>query len=275
MGTPRSSLTQQSTMAEGKFFAIRSQLNDLVLDIQNNTAEPGNPVAPWHFHGGDNQLWYEDYVNGCIRSALDDTLVLEVQGDTLALGSFNPHELMQKWCTAGDRITNKENPNSVFDIADHNEDAGARVCCWDDNGGPNQRWSFDYQPPKFCYIKSSMNDRVLDIKGDQAEPGAKVIMYTKNEGISDNQLWYEDRYGVIRSKLNDCAIDTCDGKAITNDYDPGTQTQQWVKVENRIVNKFDPATCLDIKGAKDRDGAKLIGYEYSGSDNQHWEFEYL
>merc|ERR1712170_335702 len=86
--------TATDKMAEGKFFVIRSQLNDMVLDVSNNVASPGNPVVMWHFNGGDNQLWYEDYVNGCIRSALDDTLVLEVQGDTLALGSFNPHELM-------------------------------------------------------------------------------------------------------------------------------------------------------------------------------------
>merc|ERR1711976_87087 len=267
--------TYSANMAEGKFFVIRSQLNGLVLDVANNTAAPGNPVVMWDFNGGENQLFYEDYVNGCIRSALDDNLVLEVQGDCLALNYYNPNEMMQRWCTAGDRMPNKENPNSVLDIAENNEEAGARVCAWSDNGGANQRWVFEYQPPKYCFIKACMNERVLDIKGDQVEPGAKVITYTKNEGITDNQIWYEDRYGVIRSKLNDCAIDTCDGKAITNDYDPSTQTQQWVKVENRIVNKFDPATCLDIKGAKDRDGAKLIGYEYSGSDNQHWEFEYL
>ena len=67
-------------MGEGKFFVIRSQLNGMVMDIQDNVLAPGNPVALWHYNGGENQLWYEDYVNCCIRSALDDNFVLQVMG---------------------------------------------------------------------------------------------------------------------------------------------------------------------------------------------------
>merc|ERR1712170_198142 len=200
--------TYSANMAEGKFFVIRSQLNGLVLDVANNTAAPGNPVVMWDFNGGENQLFYEDYVNGCIRSALDDNLVLEVQGDCLALNHFNPHE-------------------------------------------PIQQWTFDYQPPRYCFIKSCMNGRVLDVKGNDASPGTKVITYTRNDGLTDNQLWYEDRYGCIRSKLSDLAIDTADGVAVTNECMPSIPTQQWVKSESRIVNRMDPTSCLDIKGAKD------------------------
>jgi len=50
-----------------------------------------------------------------------------------------------------------------------------------------------------------MNDKVLDIQGGESDPGAKVVMYDQKETDDDdvdNQLWFEDRYGNIRSKLN-------------------------------------------------------------------------
>ena len=66
---------------QGKFFFIRSQLNDLVLEIKDGIASVGQAVVTGRSHGGDNQLWYEDSLNMCIRSKLDDMLVLEVQGN--------------------------------------------------------------------------------------------------------------------------------------------------------------------------------------------------
>lgn len=67
-------------MSEGKFFRIRSRCSNLVLEIQDGVAAPGTPVVTARSHGGDNQLWYEDAVNKCIRSKLDDSLVLEMAG---------------------------------------------------------------------------------------------------------------------------------------------------------------------------------------------------
>ena len=66
---------------QGKFFTIRSHLNGMVLDLQDNMANPGNQVKMWDFHGGENQLWYEDYSKCCIRSALDDNYCLEIMGE--------------------------------------------------------------------------------------------------------------------------------------------------------------------------------------------------
>ena len=52
-----------------------------------------------------------------------------------------------------------------------------------------------------------MNGKVMDVEGADTEAGTKVIMYDKNDSAPDNQLWYEDKYGVIHSKLNDFALD--------------------------------------------------------------------
>jgi len=54
----------------------------------------------------------------------------------------------------------------------------------------------------YFYIKSAMNGKVLDIEGGCKQSGTKVILYSQNKKPSDNQLWFEDRYGNIRSKLN-------------------------------------------------------------------------
>ena len=51
---------------------------------------------------------------------------------------------------------------------------------------------------------SQFNGKAVDIAGDSEEPGTEIITYDKKKkkkGSVDNQLWFEDRRGVIRSKL--------------------------------------------------------------------------
>lgn len=60
----------------------------------------------------------------------------------------------------------------------------------------------------YCYIRSELNCKVMDVKGGDSCPDTKVIMYERKDGQEDNQLWWEDRYGVIRSKLTGFALDT-------------------------------------------------------------------
>ena len=53
-----------------------------------------------------------------------------------------------------------------------------------------------------------MHGKVLDIKYASSKPGAELIMYEKKGGNDiNNQLWYEDQDGVVKSKLNHFAID--------------------------------------------------------------------
>jgi len=57
------------------------------------------------------------------------------------------------------------------------------------------------------YIKPESDPKlVLDVRGADRKPGAKVILYTDKGDLADNQLWYENERGVIRSKLNGFAI---------------------------------------------------------------------
>ena len=62
------------------------------------------------------------------------------------------------------------------------------------------------------YIVSDMHHKVLDIEGGSSTPGARVIVWPKKGGGDrQNQLWYFDENGIIRSALNDFAL-TAEGQ---------------------------------------------------------------
>ena len=64
------------------------------------------------------------------------------------------------------------------------------------------------RPAPFFYIRSYQSTKVLDVRGADPKPGTKLIIYEAKGDMADNQLWYEDQNGIIRSKLNGFAIDT-------------------------------------------------------------------
>ena len=51
---------------------------------------------------------------------------------------------------------------------------------------------------------------MLDIEANSHGAGAKVIMFHRKDAKADNQLWFEDHSGNIRSKLNENnVLDAC------------------------------------------------------------------
>ena len=69
------------------YYAIVSRLNGLALDIEGASLNPGAFVIPWDKHLADNQLWYDDAINGTIRSKLN-SFCLDIEG--LFIGCFFP-----------------------------------------------------------------------------------------------------------------------------------------------------------------------------------------
>jgi len=60
----------------------------------------------------------------------------------------------------------------------------------------------------YYHIRSRLNGLVLDVEGDNRNPGARIVMWNQKPGNCDNQLWYDDfATGTIRSKLNDFCLD--------------------------------------------------------------------
>ena len=53
-----------------------------------------------------------------------------------------------------------------------------------------------------------MHGKVIDVKAAKEDPGTKIVMYKKWDDVRDNQLFWEDKYGYLRSKLTGFAIDT-------------------------------------------------------------------
>jgi len=125
-------------------------------------------------------------------------------------------------------------------------------------------------------IVSEMNGKALDINKGQSRPGADVIMYQRKMDRSPNQLWYLDHSGIIRSMLNDFALEAKkQGDHFEMEPFNGAPRQQWIFDRNRIINRAFPGECMDIERAENKDGAHVIAWPYKGSINQHWRIDYV
>lgn len=69
-----------------------------------------------------------------------------------------------------------------LDVADRNDNDGARVIAFDCNGQSNQRWR-----ARDGQIRSESTGKCLDIENARARPGQAVIMYRCTG--SENQRW--------------------------------------------------------------------------------------
>jgi len=266
-------------------YLIKSRLHGLVLDCEGG-GKDGGKVIPWDQHGQENQLFYDDNSTGTIRSKAGNR-VLEVQGGQLVVNQYRAGDQNQQWYRDGAFIRNKANPNNVLDILNNNKEKGAKVGVWPHGGGPNQSWEFPSaggSAPstgavmgggggRRFYIVSEMNGKVVDIKGASANAGTPVCMYHKNSTPSDNQLWYMDGSGHIKSALNNMAF-TNGAKGgelkMQNASDPRAQ---WRVEGNKIVNGAGES--LDIRGENKSDGAELVSYDQKNQANQHWRLEYV
>jgi len=258
----------------GKFFKIKSALNGLVLEVADCDIAPGARVHTWEDSDGDNQLWYEDQITGTIRSKLND-LCLEVSADGAQMNPYQPEEINQHWAVADTKIVNGDMPDHVFDISASCMDPGADIVNWEDHDGPNQHFDIEYQEPFYFYIKSQMHGKVIDVDDGCPDPGTKVIMYGKKDDLEDNQIFYQDKYGIIHSKLNDFSLDSSDGKFRLNPYDPECPGMQWTYSGGTIRNKLEHEKVADIYDEDTWDGAKIVPFDYSGNSNQLWELEYI
>lgn len=275
-------------MARSYYF-IRSRLNGLVFDIEGGSRSPGARVIMWSQKGGgdsDNQLWYDDYATGTIRSKMHD-FCLDFNGSCIVVQPYVYGNPNQQWERADPHIRNRLQPHKVLDIANNDRNAGAYLVSWDRHGSSNQCFDFNFtsppsvpvaQPPpsrQLFFIVSDMHGKVLDIEGGSSAPGAKVIVWPKKNDGSRNQLWYFDGQGIIRSALNDFAFEAkhANDKIRMMPYRHGSGHQTWRLMGNRIMK--NGSECLDIAGANSGDGAEVLSYGYKGSVNQHWHLQYV
>lgn len=277
------------------YFFIRSRQNGLVLDIEGGNPAPGTPVIVWKQKETDNsnQLWFEDQATRTIRSKLNE-YCLDVGGPHIVLQPYQPGNPNQLWERSSEVIRNCNQPNKVLAVDRSRPGAGGRIFISNVNQKKQQAGHlFDFQfqvpdnpvsamaalsisqqpPRRRFHIVSEMHCKVLDIRGGNPCSGTEVIIWPKKSGYHANQLWYFDSEGVIRSALNDMALDSgVGGQHVRMMPCNGAARQQWRLVGNRIVNNAHE--CLDIRGESRKDGAEVISYRYKGSSNQHWRVEY-
>lgn len=123
---------------------IVSQMNGLVLDIKGASRDAGAEVCMWHRKNSDNANQKWRYENGYFVSQLSG-LVLDIKG-----GSNAP---------------------------------GAKLCLWQRKFGSdaeNQKWKLSKGGFIVSKVKANNGGKlVLDIAGENREPGAEVIVWTK------------------------------------------------------------------------------------------------
>jgi hypothetical protein len=183
----------------------------------------------------------------------------------------------QQWAFNKGRGGVVENPATltVLDVVGGSTDAGAEVCAWGPHGGDNQKWEIEPLPIQYFYISSATCGKVLDISGGSKSAGAKVIIYPKKGKGTDNQLWFEDSYGNIRSKLNDnLVLDASDGVLKTGEWSDGASHAFWAVDGTRIVNKLNHNEVLDLKDACTDNGTEICAWAPHGNENQQWHIEY-
>jgi len=121
---------------------------------------------------------------------------------------------------------------------------------------------------------SELNGKVIDVQHERKEPGAKLVMWDKHTPAKQNQLFYTDPQGFIRSALNDLTFSNkTSGHDLLTEPSTNDPRGEWMFEGNKIVSRVGEA--MDIKGASKHNGAEVISYPYKGAPNQHWKQEFV
>lgn len=128
-----------------------------------------------------------------IYSALGGNLVLDVFGEGRRNGTsvdvypWKPAAAdNQLWTYVNGLYLVSKQSGRVLDIRNWNPKDGGIVEIWDWNGGANQQWQIGADG----FIRSVMNQHVLDVKGALARPGTAVISWSQKSTGTLNQQWH-------------------------------------------------------------------------------------
>jgi len=262
---------------KGKYFQIKSKQSVLYLDIKGASSAPGTPVILWNKNNEDNQIWYHHPLTKTIRSK-QSNVCLDLNGDRLCVGPYQQGRWEQQWGfnKSTNTIDNVARRGKVLDVVAAATAPGTEVCSWDHHGRDNQKWELQAAgPTKYFHIRSALCTKVLDISGNNKNPGGQVILWPK-KGNADNQLWFEDCFGNIRSKLNDrLVLDGSSGELKTGEYADGRNRVYWAIDGTKIASVQNPNEVLDVKGSSTEDGTPICVWNHHGEPNQQWHFDYV
>ena len=121
------------------YYYIKTYLKPLVLEVANESPNPGMQVYSNPKNNGPNQQWRDDHATGTIRVKLDD-FCMDIEGGQLVINPYEPGKQDQQWERKGNTITNRSD-KMVLEIA--GDDPGDKVTKAQGNGGTNQSWAFE------------------------------------------------------------------------------------------------------------------------------------
>jgi len=130
---------------------------------------------------------------------------------------------------------------------------------------------------KYFLLINEANCQLLEVQNGSARPGAKLVIDKKKHDKPPQQRWYCDESGVIRSGVNEYALESKDGgdKVCLMPYS-GDARQQWILKDNRIINKLLASDCVALKKRLFlSDDADVIVTRYEGKAYQHWRVEFI
>jgi len=257
----------------GKYFWICSRLDaDFVVDVENGDVSHGQKVVLKSNNGEHSQQWCYDYIFNVIRNRKDEQMCLRRDGDKSRVEEFDEGVRDQRWVLEhNDRVRCLNNAD-VLVVKGGDAEDDTPIVCKSYDGDQRQKFTFRYVEPETFSIRSKLNGKVLDITGGDGDPGTDIVMWEANGG--DNQMWYQDRFGHIFSKLNKLTIECADGSLKTAKYDGLDDDREWILCGNTIRNLTSRNECLDISGANEDDGAAVGKAPYDNQVHQQWEIFY-
>jgi hypothetical protein len=127
-------------------------------------------------------------------------------------------------------------------------------------------------------IVNEANCSVLEINHGNAKPNAQVVSNKRRPDRPACQVWYIDETGVIRSKLNNFAMEAKEnGSSLRMMPFTGDARQKWTFKDNKIINEVFRNDCLGLKKGiiRLKDDADVVSGPYEGKPYQHWRIEFI
>jgi len=260
-------------MPEGKYFVLVSKLSSFAAGVESSS--PGARLLTVARNDEDDkQLWYIERLSGTIRNKSNQLCIHCTEDGNAVVKSYEKDNVSQQFVVEGNYVKLRSD-GRVLDISGASSDKGIPLCIWEKHPESELNQLFDavFTRPRYFMLKGEQSGRVIDIAEDNSAPGAKIGLYDIQK--TDNQLWYEDREGLIRAKLNDFVFDDSNGDICMQPYDAKNPHRAWVLSGSAVAQLSNPTKVLDVKEEQTDNCSPICSYDNHNADNQRWSLEYV
>jgi hypothetical protein len=261
-------------MPEAKFYQLVSKHSGCALGPENNNDAPGARLVTVARNEGDQrQFWFTDALSGTIRNMVSG-LCISIAGDGNAI--MQPYQAnlkAQQFALEGNPTIVKNADGRALDITGAKTNVGVPICAYKLHGKANQQWDLAFARPQYFLLRGEKSGRVIDVESSNRAAGAKICLWDANNG--DNQQFYEDRNGLVRSKLNDFVFDGSSSDVAMQPWEPNNPNRSWVLSGGAVVLLAKQSMVLEVKGAKDEGGSRFCAFQNKGAAHQRFTMQFV